>query len=102
MPKHQYHIMDFSKYLFWDVDVASLELERSAPYIIERVLEYGQMEDWNLLKKIYGLDKIREVALNIRSMDKVTLSFVSTIFNIEKQNFKCFKDSQLTTSLWNC
>ena len=29
-------------------------------YIIQRVLEYGQMNDWRLINRYYGLDKIVE------------------------------------------
>ena len=97
-----YAIADFSPHLFWDVDPAKLELERSASFIIERVLEYGLMQDWNLIKEIYGMERIKDVSLNIRSMDKVTLSFVSTIFGIDKTLFRCYKESQSATSFWNC
>ncbi len=97
----EHTIADFSPHLFWDVDPSKLELERSAAFIIERVLEYGLMEDWNLIKRVYGLERIKDVSLNIRSMDKVTLSFVSTFFGIDKTLFRCYKESQLATSFWN-
>ena len=100
--KSGYSISDFSPHLFWDVDPSKLDLERSAAYIVEKVLEYGLMEDWVLLKKIYGLERIKVISLQIRSLDNVTLSFVSTIFKIEKNKFRCFKNSQLATNFWNC
>jgi len=41
--------LDFSDHLFWDVDKTQLDIDVSAAFVIERVLEYGLMKDWNLL-----------------------------------------------------
>lgn len=49
-------LLSFSKNLFWDVDPSELSMEVSARYIIQRVLEYGQMNDWRLINRYYGLD----------------------------------------------
>ncbi|KMQ72430.1 DUF6922 domain-containing protein [Chryseobacterium koreense] len=94
-------VNDFSKHLFWDVDLNGFDLEKHKEQMIQKVLEYGQIEDWNLLKKYYGLQTIKEVALNLKSLDPVTLSFVSTIFKIDKKEFKCFEQRQLVQNVWN-
>lgn len=93
-------LKSLSSYLFWDVDQSTLDVERSAAYIIERVLEYGQLEDWRLIKQIYGLENIKNIALNIRSLDDVTLHFLSVYFKIKKENFRCYKYNQLATNFW--
>ncbi|WP_262148257.1 DUF6922 domain-containing protein [Chryseobacterium foetidum] len=92
---------DFSPHLFWDVDLATFDLEKHNVHMIQKVLEYGKMSDWNLLKSFYGLDKIKEVSLNLRSLDAVTLSFLSTIFNIDKTEFRCYRHRQLVQNYWN-
>lgn len=94
-------IKNFSQHLFWDVDLATFDLEKHYVHMIQKVLEYGKMSDWNLLKSLYGLDKIKEVSLNLRSVDAVTLSFLSTIFNIDKSEFRCYKHRQLVQNYWN-
>ena len=38
-------LLSFSKNLFWDADPSELSMEVSARYIIQRVLEYGQMNE---------------------------------------------------------
>ena len=93
-------ISSFSSYLFWDVDKTKLDVERSAAYIVERVLEYGQLEDWKLIKEIYGLERIKEISLNIRSLDIITLNFLSKYFNIYKSKFRCYSYMQLATNFW--
>lgn len=94
-------INDFSKHLFWDVDLDGFDFEKHKAHLIQKVIEYGKMNDWNLLKKVYGLETIKEISLNLRSLDAVSLSFVSTIFNIKKEEFRCYKHRQLFPTYWN-
>jgi fido (protein-threonine AMPylation protein) len=99
--KKEITINDFSKHLFWDVDLNGFELNKYQSFFIQRVLEYGNMKDWQLIKKLYGMEAIKNAALNARSLDAVTLSFVSTIFKIDKTQFRCYKHRQLFQNLWN-
>ncbi|MFN7675758.1 DUF6922 domain-containing protein [Flavobacterium sp.] len=94
-------INDFSQHLFWDVDLNGFDLDKYKTFFIQRVLEYGNIKDWNLIKKLYGMEAIKEASLNARSLDAVTLSFVATIFNIDKTEFRCYKHRQLFPNLWN-
>ena len=94
-------INDFSKHLFWDVDLDGFDLIKYQSFFIQRVLEYGKMKDWNLIKELYGMKVIEVASLNARSLDAVTLSFVSTIFNIDQTQFRCYKHRQLYPTLWN-
>ena len=94
-------VHDFSAHLFWDVDIKLFDFEKHKAFMVERVLEYGQLEDWNLLKKLYGKEEIKRISLNIRSLDPVTLSFLSTIFKIDKTEFRCYKHRQLVQNVWN-
>ncbi|WP_276980297.1 hypothetical protein [Flavobacterium filum] len=94
-------IDDFSQHLFWDVDLADFDFQKHKSHLIQKVLEYGLMNDWNLLKEVYGLETIKEVSLNLRSLDAVTLSFLATIFQIDKKEFRCYKHKQLFPTYWN-
>lgn len=78
-----------------DVDLEDFDFEKHAGFFAQRVIEYGTIEDWNLLKKLYGLDKIKELALQFRTLDAVSLSYLSAIFNINKEEFRCYKHKQL-------
>ena len=80
----------FSKNLFWDVDTAQLSLDLHAAYVIQRVLEYGQMNDWRLINKYYGLDRIVEECKKMRTLDPVCLSFVSTISHTNQEDYRCY------------
>ena len=92
---------DFSPHLFWDVDIEKIDLDRSRKLIVERVLEYGQMEDWKKLQEAYGLEEIKRLALTIRSLDEVTLSFLCTLFDLKKTDFRCYTHKQSTPNFWS-
>lgn len=94
-------ISDFSKHLFWDVDLSGFDFEKHKVHLIHKVLEYGMLKDWNLLKEKYGLETIKEVSLTLRTLDAVTLSYLSAIFNIAKTEFRCYKHKQLFRTYWN-
>ena len=94
-------ISDFSQHLFWDVDLDGFDFELHKVHLIHKVLEYGLLKDWDLLKQYYGLEVIKEVSLNLRTLDAVTLSYLSCIFNIDKTEFRCYKHKQLYPTYWN-
>lgn len=79
----------FQKALFWDVKIDALDIEAHARFIIERVVSRGNLADWNLLKEIYGGERIKNETLRIRCLDKKTLSFLSAYFNIKKTEYRC-------------
>lgn len=92
---------DFSQHLFWDIDLDGFDLHAHKSHLIQKVLEYGELKDWELLQELYGLETIKEISLNLRSLDVMTLSYLSTIFNIDKTEFRCYKNKQLHPNLWN-
>ena len=101
MPDKDYKITDLSPHLFWDVDAQKLDWERNKPWIILRVLEYGLLQDWIIIKNKYGMQTIGEVSTTFRSMDPVTLSFVSFMANIPKNKFRCYSTIQSNPPHWN-
>ena len=53
-----YNCMDKEKYinqlspvLFWDVDKSQLDMDTYPSFFVQRVLEYGQWSDWNIILK---------------------------------------------------
>ena len=50
--------------LFWDADIDALDLHRHQRAIIARVLNYGNMQDWQWLIEQYGEAAVRTEALS--------------------------------------
>lgn len=94
-------INQFTENLFWDTDVTTLDLNKFPAYIIQRVLEYGEMQDWRLINKLYGISKIVEVCKGLRTLDPVCLSFICAISHTKKEDYRCYRTRQSDPTLWN-
>ncbi len=94
-------IASFSKNLFWDVELDSIDLESNSRYVIQRVLEYGRYSDWKLILSYYGLKVISDTAITLRSLDPKAVSFVSAITNIPKEQFRCYILRQSSQRHWS-
>lgn len=87
--------------LFWDVDKASINLETNAPYIVQRVLERGKLNDWKHLVSRYGIPRIAEIAQSLRTLDSKALSFISTVSSVPKESFRCYTMKPSSQTPWN-
>ena len=86
--------MELSKVIFWDTDYDRIDWDKNVRYVMERVVMYGQLSDWNAIRAYYGLDRIRTELLQSRDLDPKTLSFLSCIFEIPKEQFRCYNTIQ--------
>lgn len=82
--------------LFWDTDPEKVDMQKHKAFVIARVLEYGTFDDWKTILKYYGLEDIAETATKLRTLDKKTLAFISTISGIAKEKFRCYSNQQST------
>ena len=85
--KYVDNIIDrFSPYLFWDVDKSTLDMEAHASYIIKRVLEYGQLLDWNIIRDYYSLPVIVSYARQLRELEPRALTYLSAQTPLSKHS----------------
>jgi len=94
-------IESFSEHLFWDVDRNKLDFEKNKQFIIERILDYGLINDWNIIYNYYGIKKIAKISTKLRNLDKKSISFISTLSKIPKENFLCYTMKQSTPKHWD-
>ena len=59
------------------------------------------LQDWEEIQKFYGLEVIKEKVLQIRSMNKKTLNFLSFYFDTPLTDFRCYNITQSTQQHWN-
>jgi len=86
---------------FWDIDSTHLDETKSRRLIIERVMNYGNIDQIKLIKRQYGDKKIRKIVRNLNYIDPKTLNFISLLFNISKIKFKCYTRRQSTHLYWS-
>ncbi|MDR2843067.1 MAG: hypothetical protein LBV57_00285 [Candidatus Symbiothrix sp.] len=81
----------FSENLFWDADMNDLDLDVHKTYIVGRVLDYGEWNDWQTIRNYYGMDELKKIALRIRTMFPKSLSFIATMTNTPEEQFRCYE-----------
>lgn len=67
--------MILSKEIFWDVDYSKIDYEKSADWVICRVLDRGSLKDWFQIKENYGIEKILLAAQKARYLSKKQYTF---------------------------
>ncbi len=92
--------MQLSRVIFWDTDYDKIDWDNKVRYVIERVVSYGTVADWRAIQKRYGMDRIRDEMLQSRDLDPKTLSFLSVIFDISQEQFRCYKYIQSNPGHW--
>ncbi|MDR1592378.1 MAG: DUF2333 family protein [Prevotellaceae bacterium] len=92
---------DFSPNLFWDTDIADLDMEKHKKFIVNRVLDYGSWDDWKIIRDYYGLIQVRDIAKDLREMFAKSLSFISTITQTPEDQFRCYKLLQSKDTHWS-
>ena len=93
--------MKLSRTIFWDVNYDTIDWEKHARFVMERVLMRGTLEDVKQLKSYYGLEKIKEEIIQSRYLDRVTLNFCSVFLGIPKEEFRCYIPKQSNPTPWN-
>ncbi len=92
---------DLKPQYFWDVDINKLDVNSSKRLIIQRVFELGTAKEIMLVIKYYGNSEVVDVLKNLNYIDPKTLNFVSKLFNVSLQSFKCYTREQLNPQHWN-
>ena len=92
--------MQLSRVIFWDTDYDAIDWDNKARYVIERVVSFGTVSDWRAIQKKYGMDRIRNEMLHSRDLDPKALSFFISIFDIPKEQFRCYKYIQSNPGHW--
>jgi len=82
-----------SKYLFWDYNIDTLDPINDINLILERVFTQGTENDEKEIFRFYKINKIKNSIINIKYFDRKTLNYLSIIFKIPKEEFRCYKKS---------
>jgi len=84
--------------LFWDCRADTLDLDVHAPFVLERILEYGSLAAVRWAMEQYGPARIRAFLRHRgwRTLSRKTLAFWTMILDLE--NEACFQRSSLDRS----
>jgi len=94
-------IKSLSKKAFWDVDMNTMDAEKHAAFIIEKVFEHGKWNDILAITRFYGRERVKQVTLNYTSFFPDTASFLAAIFDKPIEEIKCFRPRQSPQNVTN-
>ena len=79
----------FNPTLFWDAD--EIDPEKHAAYVISRILDFGDLEDVVMLRKLYSDKDIERVVRTRRNLSPRTGKFWAIKFDIPLHEVTCLK-----------
>ncbi len=91
---------ELSKQAFWDVDMNSIDFDKHARYVIEKIIDRGSFDDFIAIRKFYGDKKIRKEIVDVSWIGDKEIYFCCAVFDLVPNDFKCYIKKQLNPQLW--
>ena len=93
---------EFLRPLFWDTDFDRLCLSGHERYVIERVLEYGDVLEVRWMMRCFAREQIVQVLRTSRRLTRKSAHFWSFILNIPTEEVQCLSASchQQPETIW--
>lgn len=89
------------KTLFWEYDLNNMNWQNMHVLVVQRVIERGRMDDYFAILNLYGLEGVKDSIKQIPYLNSRDLSFVCSVFNLKKEDLKCYSKQQSTIQHWN-
>jgi uncharacterized protein (UPF0128 family) len=87
---------EISKTLLWEYDLSNFDWNGMRTVVMQRVIERGWFEDFYAAIKQYdGLANVREIIKEIPSLSPIDIAFVCAVFDLEKEELRCYTRRQL-------
>lgn len=64
---------------FWDTNMQELDENLHKDFIIVRVFQYGNINDFRMVLKTYTREEIKHALRNYRGLDIITKDFATTL-----------------------
>jgi hypothetical protein len=97
----EYPIEALSKRMFWDTPIENIHGVEHCHFIIERVMRYGRIADWELIRQWYGPDVLREVVVELRDLEDISIAFLCLVLGLKREDFRCYTRKQSQPSFWD-
>jgi len=80
MQKRKLHL-EFSPHLLWEYDLTTFDYDTSKAIIIERVIQRGNLKDWQIAIEIYGKDAFLQVVEDSNQLSDRDRNFTKLIID---------------------
>lgn len=83
--------------IFWDIDLTKLDFLKNDNFIIQRVIERGDVPDIRNWKRFYTPERITEVLTTTKYLPLRKIYLASAITDKPLSDFRCYRERQLMT-----
>ena len=87
--------------LLWEYDLSHFDWQEMQSIVVQRVIERGRMNDFYAMLNLYGMKGVKNAIKQIPYLNPKDLSFVCSVFNLEKEALKCYSKQQSAIQHWN-
>lgn len=88
--------------LLWEYDLSHFDWWKSRKIVAQRVIERGWLTDFYAAFNLYGgIDGFREIIKEIPNLSPRDMNFVCIVFNLNKEELKCYTRKLLREQLLN-
>ena len=86
-----------NKALLWEYDLSSFDWSAMRRTVVQRVIERGREEDFLAIFQMYGgVESVRQIIRDeVPWLSPIDMSFVCGIFDLKKEELKCYIRAQL-------
>jgi hypothetical protein len=89
------------KYLFWEVRHDTMDWRKASRFVVERILEYGQYQEWEEIIRFYGRRKVLHVLKKeaIYLMD-CNIERACAYFKLKREELRCYWRKKERQGFW--
>lgn len=87
--------------LFWEYDLSHFDWQKMRLIVIQRIIERGRMDDFYAMLNLYGLETVKDTIKQIPYLNSKDRSFVCSVFNLKKEDLRCYSNQQSAIQHWN-
>lgn len=81
----------FLKKYFWDIDFNKLDPNKYPAYVIQKILEFGDVRALRWLFRNFDRETIKKTVRERRGFSKLTANFCGIALDIPREEILCFK-----------
>mgnify|MGYP000510550781 FL=1 len=98
----KYGACSVSPSLLWEYDLSDFDWWKSRKIVVQRILERGWLEDYYAGFNLYGgIEGFREIIKEIPFLSPRDINFACIVFNLKKEDLKCYTRKLLREQLLN-
>ncbi len=87
--------------LLWEYEPDHINWQQMRNVVVQRVIERGRMNDFYAILNLYQSKGVKDAIRQIPSMNNKDIAFVCNVFDLKKEELKCYTKKQLTNQHWN-